>query len=198
MRKQNRFDITNTAADSHSRDFVYPETPTPSQPTVINKKRNFVFPLAICITVIITICITLLAIGWFKDGDDADEISHKNDVQNAEIDIRENDKDLANSDSMTNVYEFDFHESSEYIFPSDREYLTKKQLEGLTKDDVALIRNEIYARHGYIFNSEAYKQYFSSKSWYVPKEGFNENMLNPIEKANKDLIVAHEIEMGWR
>lgn len=192
------FDITNVVADSHNSEFVYPEIPMPSKTTVINKNRNLVLPLAICITIIVTICITLLATDWFKGGNDDNEISHTSDIQNEEIDARENDEDLVNTDSMTNEYELDFYESSDYIFPSDRDYLTKKQLEGLTKDEVALIRNEIYARHGYVFNSEEYKQYFASKSWYIPNDGFNENMFNPIEKSNKDLIVEYEIEMGWR
>lgn len=91
-----------------------------------------------------------------------------------------------------------FDVDDEYIFPSDRVYLTTEMLDELSKDELALLRNEIYARHGYVFNLEEYKTYFNRKSWYRPNEYFDESMFNAIEKANKDLIVEYEIEKGWR
>ena len=113
-----------------------------------------------------------------------------------------NDIDNKQSDSTSIAGEatevsFDADEE-EYIFPSDRVYLTIDILEELTKDELALLRNEIYARHGYVFNLEEYKTYFNRKSWYRPNEYFDESMFNEIEKANKDLIVEYEIEKGWR
>ena len=89
-------------------------------------------------------------------------------------------------------------EADEYIFPSDRVYLTTEMLDELSKDELALLRNEIYARHGYVFNLEEYKTYFNRKSWYRPNDYFDESMFNEIEKANKDLIVEYEIAKGWR
>lgn len=91
-----------------------------------------------------------------------------------------------------------FDTGSDYIYPSDREYITKEQLVGLTREEIALLRNEIYARHGYEFQLQQYKDYFNKKSWYRPSSYFDESMLNSIEKANKDLIVEYEIEKGWR
>lgn len=85
-----------------------------------------------------------------------------------------------------------------YLFPSDREYISGSYLYGISKEEVALIRNEIYARHGYIFNTEPYKSYFESKDWYVPNVSFTEDLFNSIEKANKDFIVSYEEFMGWR
>lgn len=89
--------------------------------------------------------------------------------------------------------------SSNYLFPSDTKYITKADLDGLTKDEVALIRNEIYARHGYIFTTnKTVKAYFESQSWYKPNSNFSESMFNEIERANKDFIVKYEKEKGWR
>ena len=34
--------------------------------------------------------------------------------------------------------------------------------------DLRLMRNEIYARHGYIFNDQNLQGYFSSQPWYRP------------------------------
>lgn len=85
-----------------------------------------------------------------------------------------------------------------YLFPSDREYITELDLTGKTRDDVALIQNEIYARHGYIFNTEPFKSYFESKDWYTPNENFNDSVFSEIEKTNKDFLVNYETEKGWR
>ena len=91
-----------------------------------------------------------------------------------------------------------FDIDNEYFFPSDRQLITTEQLYSLTKDEVALLRNEIYARHGYIFNSDKYSKYFSSKHWYVPNPYFDESMFNDIERINKTTIVEYEIGKGWR
>lgn len=92
-----------------------------------------------------------------------------------------------------------FNESDdEYIFPSNNVYLSRSQIESLSKDELALLRNEIYARHGYIFKLDEYQMYFERKSWYKPNPYFSEDSFNSIEKANKDLIVEYEQEMGWR
>lgn len=95
-------------------------------------------------------------------------------------------------------FEEDTKQEEDYLFPSDKEYITKSDLDGKTKEEVALIRNEIYARHGYIFKSEVYKEYFEEKDWYVPNKNFNEGVFNKIEKENKDFIVEYEEKRGWR
>lgn len=89
-------------------------------------------------------------------------------------------------------------QTSDFLFPSDTYYITASDLYGYSQEQVALIRNEIYARHGYIFQTEPYKSYFSSKEWYSPNPYFNESVFNIIEKTNKDFIVEYEKSMGWR
>ena len=46
---------------------------------------------------------------------------------------------------------------------------------GANEELLSYIRNEIYARHGYIFKTEPYKSYFESKTWYLPNPNFSEN-----------------------
>ena len=83
---------------------------------------------------------------------------------------------------------------SSYIFPTSSTVR-------LTRDDVLSIdrslwpyaRNEIYARHGYVFDTKAYADYFASKSWYHAG-GFKTSDLNTIEWDNMDLIKAMEKE----
>ncbi|WHY64740.1 YARHG domain-containing protein [Neobacillus sp. SuZ13] len=83
--------------------------------------------------------------------------------------------------------------SSEYIFPeSDYVRLTMSELELLTPNELRLARNEIYARHGYIFESDDLRIYFSKKSWYIPNPNYDGSLLNSIEKYNVKLIQDRE------
>lgn len=52
------------------------------------------------------------------------------------------------------------------VYKSDTTLLTNEDLIGLSSDELLIARNEIYARHGYIFKSEFLSEYFSETSWY--------------------------------
>lgn len=78
---------------------------------------------------------------------------------------------------------------------SDSRYITEKEVENLSDTDRRLAKNEIYARHGRMFNSADLQDYFESKSWYkgtVKPSDFDESVLNKYEKANIDLISSME------
>ncbi|WP_105615335.1 DUF5050 domain-containing protein [Vallitalea okinawensis] len=81
----------------------------------------------------------------------------------------------------------------DYIIPySSNRYLIEEDLENLTLEELALARNEIYARKGYIFSTEKYRLYFESKSWYSPNSNFSEGDLNEYEKYNAQFIKQFE------
>lgn len=85
----------------------------------------------------------------------------------------------------------------EYIFPdSDSRYLSEEEVKDIETDKLRIARNEIFARHGYIFNDEELNQYFNGTSWYngtVPAEQFNmDAVLNDFEKKNIELIEGIE------
>lgn len=89
----------------------------------------------------------------------------------------------------------------EYILPEcEIRAYTKDELSVLSADELRLARNEIYARHGRMFNSEDLKNYFQSKSWYTPQyegtefDAKGDSILNKYEIANRNLIV--ELEGG--
>lgn len=109
--------------------------------------------------------------------------------------IKEN---MENESNQSEIKEEEL-ENSEYIFPnSDGEYLLDSEVMNLSKETLALGRNEIIARHGRIFTNEKYKEYFESKSWYegtiAPEEFDNnyDNLLNETEKKNIELIQYYE------
>lgn len=55
-----------------------------------------------------------------------------------------------------------------------------------------LIRNEIFAYHGYIFNTPELNYYFKSSSWYKPKLNNVDNLLTDLEKENIKFIQEYE------
>ena len=85
--------------------------------------------------------------------------------------------------------------TSGYLFPSDSQLLTTEYLDTLSNDQIDLIRNEIYARHGYIFRKEKYRTYFQSQSWYRGTESDMDKVqekFNDYEMKNIDILVKYQ------
>ncbi len=81
------------------------------------------------------------------------------------------------------------------IDDSDSKYLKEKDLKGLSKSELRLARNEIFARHGCIFKDKSLNKFFKKKAWYTPEikiSKFSEKELNKYEKANIQLIADKE------
>ncbi|ADV51244.1 YARHG domain-containing protein [Cellulophaga sp. E16_2] len=51
---------------------------------------------------------------------------------------------------------------------SSFEYLSEEVLKTKTEEDLRLVRNEVFARKGYVFKSEDLNYYFKTKTWYTP------------------------------
>lgn len=61
-----------------------------------------------------------------------------------------------------------------------------------TKDELKIMRNEIFARHGFIFKTDAMKKHFESQSWYKPTKENVDNLLSNIEQRNVKTISEYE------
>lgn len=85
-----------------------------------------------------------------------------------------------------------------YIIPySDRSYLTSRDISKLSNYELGIARNEIYARHGYIFQLDQFRRYFESQNWYVPRYTSEADIsLNKYEKYNAEIIKAEEDSRG--
>lgn len=83
-----------------------------------------------------------------------------------------------------------------YILPnSSSSQLSAGDIQGLSKEQLKLARNEIYARHGRKFKDAALQEYFSKQSWYTPSieaDAFTEGMLSQVERDNIKLIQSYE------
>ncbi len=88
-------------------------------------------------------------------------------------------------------------DAGEYMLPeSATRVYEASELEQLSDYDLFVARNEIYARHGYVFEAGELSEHFSSKSWYHPSDVFNEGALNEVERANVSAILQVEQARG--
>lgn len=79
---------------------------------------------------------------------------------------------------------------AETLSVSDDRLLTEQDLRGFTKGDLRLARNEIFARHGYTFDSAALRAHFEKYTWYNP---IGKNVsLSPTEQQNVEFIKMYE------
>lgn len=80
--------------------------------------------------------------------------------------------------------------SKNRIYPNaSLKLLTKKEIHEHTKSELDVMRNEIFADHGYIFKTDKWKNYFSKQEWYSPRfENVNDS-LSTIENYNIQLIL---------
>lgn len=89
----------------------------------------------------------------------------------------------------------------QFLFDSANKYISYDYLSGCTRDEITVILNEIYARHGYIFKDAELREYFNSQSWYYgTTTSLDEaaSYFNSIERKNVDTIYLYQKAMGWR
>jgi hypothetical protein len=74
--------------------------------------------------------------------------------------------------------------------------LSLAQVEKLSRRDLRLLRNTIYARHGREFKSATLAYYFHNMSWYAVNPAFSEAMLTEVDKRNIQLVQSMEDRLG--
>ncbi len=75
--------------------------------------------------------------------------------------------------------------------------LTEGQLSLWNSEELRLMRNEIFARYGYVFKSKDLQEYFYNQDWYrniekLPADNDGSSLLTEIEKANITNILEIE------
>lgn len=69
---------------------------------------------------------------------------------------------------------------------------SKEELEQYPKIILYLAKNEIYAKHGYIFSDMDLQNYFMGQVWYKPEKTsaeFNDSVFNEYERDNLNLLL---------
>jgi hypothetical protein len=57
-------------------------------------------------------------------------------------------------------------------------------LSRIQKLELEIIRNTIFARHGYTFKKKSFRQFFDPIDWYIPVTDNVSNKLTLLEKKN--------------
>lgn len=87
-------------------------------------------------------------------------------------------------------------DTSDYvIWDSNIRYLTESEVSLLSLRELNYARNEIYARRGYLFQSQELRDYFGGRGWYygtIPGNQFSAAIFNQFESANIDLLMRYE------
>lgn len=71
---------------------------------------------------------------------------------------------------------------------ASKQRLTEKDLKNLRKLDMEIIKNSVFARHGYSFKKATYRHFFEQTDWYIPVSNNVDEQLSPMEKDNVALL----------
>jgi hypothetical protein len=66
--------------------------------------------------------------------------------------------------------------------------LSTEELSSLSKQELRLVRNAIFARSGYIFKSKDLQQYFAGKSWYRPQVSNMSAVYSALSRTEKGSV----------
>lgn len=172
------FDAAPPTGDGVPPVFNGPQQPTNVQPAPAKKSNAWIF------IVLAVVLVAGLGVGGY--------FIYQNFIKKTET---------INYDTLQNnensYYDNNAIDESEYKYEYLREReMTYDDVEGKSAEELRLMRNYIFARRGYIFESEDLKEYFEQFSWYVPLYYDVTPRLSDIEKYNVNFIKEYETYFG--
>lgn len=94
--------------------------------------------------------------------------------------FKDNSDEASKNSSETDINQSD----SLFLIPhSNVSKVTSEDIKNFSLNDIKIAKNEIYARHGYVFETESLQQYFDSQSWYKRDPAY-QGELEDIEAYN--------------
>jgi hypothetical protein len=109
---------------------------------------------------------------------------------------------MSQEEKLDNLYEMlsDWGSEGEFYSVTEmfNEYnasvdtLTSEFVSELSKADIYILRNSIFARHGYSFKKKDLRSYFDRQEWYIPVHADIKADLTDIEKQNIKVLLAYE------
>ena len=172
------FDAVPPTGDGVPPVFNGPQQPTGVQPAPAKKSNAWIF------IVLAVVLVAGLGVGGY--------FIYQNFIKKTET--INYDTSVNNENSY---YDNNAIDESEYEYEYLREReITYDDVEGKSAEELRLMRNYIFARRGYIFESEDLKEYFEQFSWYVPLYYDVTPRLSDIEKYNVNFIKEWETNFG--
>lgn len=161
---------------------IVPANPNDIKLALLENKWNIAIVLAI---VVVCSCI----VGFGPKTSTTEPASSNNIIENANY--NNGNTTAQETETVTEeLYDEDFYDCS-YDIACER-YLTYDDIKDLNKEDLRIMRNWIFARHGYIFKSADLKEYFGQQPWYTPRYKNVNSMLSDIEEYNIAFIKRYE------
>jgi hypothetical protein len=117
-------------------------------------------------------------------GEYIDWTKHKERKEKVEIGDNEFEEFITDTYATTTSSIYDLNASSKLF--------TKKQVENLKKGDLLIVRNTIYARHGYSFKNRPLRVFFDAQDWYIPVHADIKSDFTDVEKKNIALLLRYE------
>lgn len=174
------FDAAPPTANGVLPVFNGPQQPTGVQPAPAKKSNAWIF------IVLAVVLVAGLGVGGF--------FIYQNFIKKTETinyDTSVNNESSYYDNNAIDESEYEY----EYEYLRERE-MTYADVEGKSAEELRLMRNYIFARRGYIFESEDLKEYFERFSWYVPLYYDVTPRLSDIEKYNVNFIKEYETDFG--
>ncbi|WPC39288.1 YARHG domain-containing protein [Clostridium sp. JS66] len=185
----------NTTINMKSNTHEFDKVEDESEPGIDNLKSRGIklkaLAAAIVLVFFVGFGITYMHLNKGKNNNSS--VSNSSNKQTTYNNEKTSTKQNTEKDSKIQTEEKD-ENSNEYILPySNKRPITKNDLKGLSKKQLQLARNEIFARHGYVFG-EPFKNYFKSKSWYKEDKNFTGEgkQLSALERHNIKVIAKQE------
>lgn len=172
-------------------NIIFEQLQTYSNKRGMNAKQAATVGIVVAVVALLVLAIVLLATG--KPEKKEKPNNDQSVVEQEHNDVDRDEEVIPEDDADTDVETI----PEEYILPNSKtQKLTREDLQGLTKEQLRLARNEIFARYGVIFGVADLDEYFATKSWYTPTislEEFNNTIeMSLIEEQNLSLILAVE------
>ena len=172
------FDAVPPTGDGEPPVFNGPQQPESVQPAPAKKSNAWIF------IVLAVVLVAGLGVGGY--------FIYQNFIKKTET---------INYDTSVNnessYYDNNAIDESEYEYEYLREReMTYDDVKDKSAEELRLMRNYIFARRGYIFESEDLKEYFERFSWYVPLYYDVTPRLSDIEKYNVNFIKEWETNFG--
>jgi YARHG domain len=103
-----------------------------------------------------------------------------------------NDKNLKEKIFTCSKKEFLYKPDNGFFSNASQNLLKENDVANLIKSELRLMRNSIYARHGYSFKMQDMRAKFDHEDWYMPVSTDVRGQLTEIEKKNEALIKRYE------
>lgn len=119
-------------------------------------------------------------------------LDKQNRLEN-ELSEKNNEIESLKNNNNSTVVKQEFHALGYGAYPeASHHILTSRELRKYSSYDLRIMRNEVFARYGYIFKSSDLREYFNAQEWYRPLYNNVNHRLTHIEKVNVEKIKEYE------